>query len=214
MKIFIIHLCLGSNLATIKTKHNETIMHPIPLQTRSVIQITNMETGTDENDGLQLMAIGKNAIIKNKERGKLTLQSTGLRQEFTANGDVLIGGTGQTHFFVSQSGNVGVGTDVPQYRLDVAGVIRGCKVYAEASSYCWPDYVFDDNYDLMSISDLKHFIKLNRHLPGIPDAETVNANEVDLLKMNRDLLEKVEELTLYVINLQEQIDELKTNSNE
>jgi uncharacterized protein YlxW (UPF0749 family) len=55
---------------------------------------------------------------------------------------------------------------------------------------------------------------LNRHLPGIPDAESVNSKEVDLLKMNRDLLEKVEELTLYVIDLQEQIDELKTNSNE
>ncbi len=55
---------------------------------------------------------------------------------------------------------------------------------------------------------------MNRHLPGIPDAESVNSKEVDLLKMNRDLLEKVEELTLYVIDLQEQIDELKTNSNE
>ncbi|MFO7789578.1 MAG: hypothetical protein R6V32_03320, partial [Bacteroidales bacterium] len=113
-----------------------------------------------------------------------------------------------------RDGNVGIGMENPNYKLDVAGVIRGCKVYAEASSYCWPDYVFADNYDLMSIADLKSFIKLNRHLPGIPDAETVNSKEVDLLKMNRDLLEKVEELTLYVIDLQEQIDELKNNRNE
>ncbi|MEA1873266.1 MAG: hypothetical protein U9N51_02395 [Bacteroidota bacterium] len=61
----------------------------------------------------------------------------------------------------------------------------------------------------MSISDLKRFVKLNRHLPGIPDAESIDSKEVDLLKMNRDLLEKVEELTLYVIDLQEQIDEIK-----
>ncbi|MDD3860053.1 MAG: hypothetical protein PHW83_07635, partial [Bacteroidales bacterium] len=115
---------------------------------------------------------------------------------------------------VGEGVKVGIGLENPEYELDVAGIIRGCKVYAEANSYCWPDYVFDEDYDLLSISDLKHFIKFNRHLPGIPDAESINSKEVDLLKMNRDLLEKVEELTLYVILLQEQIDELKSNGNE
>jgi hypothetical protein len=269
-----------------RTEFNGTdkghILLPHPLRTRSVIQITNMETGTDENDGLQLMAIGKNAIIKNKEQGKLTLQSTGLRQEFTANGDVLIGGTGQTHFFVSQSGNVGVGTSNPgakldvngnmhikgnsalvqfensntghkweiysggsignnglgifdrttsqyliafaangnvgigtenpslEYKLDVKGEMRACKLHANNLSN-WCDYVFEDDYELMPLDSLDAFVKKNKHLPGMPTETEVMENGIDLGEMNAKLLEKVEELSLYVIAQEKRIKELEKN---
>ena len=69
--------------------------------------------------------------------------------------------------------------------------------------------MFDDDYRLSSLPELEQYIKVNRHLPDIPSAKDVEDNGVDLGEMNAKLLQKVEELTLYVIDLQKQIDELK-----
>ncbi len=62
---------------------------------------------------------------------------------------------------------------------------------------------------LPSLSEVESYITRHRHLPGIPSAKEVENNGVDLGEMNAKLLQKVEELTLYVIDLQKQIDELK-----
>lgn len=73
----------------------------------------------------------------------------------------------------------------------------------------FPDYVFSDNYQLMPLPTLKSYIKANAHLPGIPSADEVEQNGLDLGEMNRILVEKVEELTLYLIKQQEEIEALK-----
>lgn len=73
----------------------------------------------------------------------------------------------------------------------------------------WADRVFEPTYRLRPLSEVAQFVKVNRHLPGIPSAEAVVRDGVDLMQMNAKLLEKVEELTLYVIDLQRQVDELK-----
>ena len=78
----------------------------------------------------------------------------------------------------------------------------------------WPDYVFASEYDLTPLHELKAFIKENKHLPNIPKADEVAQEGIEVGEMNRKLLEKVEELTLYVIQLQEQIDQLKTSLNK
>jgi len=74
---------------------------------------------------------------------------------------------------------------------------------------CWPDYVFSKNYNLMPLQELEQFVNENQHLPEIPSAAEVEENGIELGKMNVLLLKKIEELTLYVLDLQKQIDELK-----
>jgi hypothetical protein len=73
----------------------------------------------------------------------------------------------------------------------------------------WWDCVFAADYDLMSIAELEQYIDMNGHLPGIPSEEEILNNPVALGEMNAMLIQKIEELTLYIIQLQEQIDQLK-----
>lgn len=73
----------------------------------------------------------------------------------------------------------------------------------------WADYVFDDDYELLPLNKLKDFIQTNYHLPNIPNAQTVEAEGISLGEMNKKLLEKIEELTLYLFQQQEEIDDLK-----
>jgi len=117
---------------------------------------------------------------------------------------------GNYYLFLSDSGNVGIGTKNPQARLAVNGDLLAKSIRVNTSSTYWPDYVFEDGYNLMSLRDLESYIVKNKHLPGIPSASEIDAkNEVDLGELNAILLEKVEELTRYIIELQKQIDELK-----
>lgn len=74
----------------------------------------------------------------------------------------------------------------------------------------WSDFVFDDGYNLRPLGEVERYIEANRHLPDIPSAQEVEEEGVDVGEMNKLLLQKVEELTLYIIDLQKQIDELKS----
>jgi hypothetical protein len=81
--------------------------------------------------------------------------------------------------------------------------------YGISPKSTWSDYVFGKEYNLRSLQDLSAYIKVNRHLPNVPSAETVAEKGYSQHEMNKVLLEKVEELTLYVIQQQETINELK-----
>lgn len=96
------------------------------------------------------------------------------------------------------------------YGLYVQSGILTSKVrVATVNSVNWADYVFQPGYHLRPLNEVNAFIGLNHHLPGVPSAQEVEKDGVDLLQMNVTLLEKVEELTLYLIQQQQQIDELK-----
>ncbi len=103
-------------------------------------------------------------------------------------------------------GNVGIGTiDTYGYALAVAGKIISTEVTVKEYAN-WPDFVFEDNYQLKSLASLENYINTNNHLPGVPTAKEVQNEGVKLGEMNAILLQKVEELTLYLIE-QEKIIE-------
>jgi hypothetical protein len=91
--------------------------------------------------------------------------------------------------------------------LTPAGALRAKKM--QVSSSDWPDYVFAKDYNLRPLDELEQYIKENHHLPEIPSAKEVEENGIDLGDMQSKLLLKIEELTLYILSLQKQIDELK-----
>ncbi|WP_437921170.1 hypothetical protein [Sphingobacterium sp. LRF_L2] len=108
------------------------------------------------------------------------------------------------------NGNVGIGTTNPAEKLAVNGNIRAKEIKVEATN--WPDYVFEENYDLPLLKDTEAFIKTNKHLPGIPRAKEAEAEGVSLGEMNKALLQKVEELTLYIIEQEKRIQKLEENN--
>jgi hypothetical protein len=108
------------------------------------------------------------------------------------------------------TGNVGIGVLNPQSRLAVNGTITAQRVKVTATG--WADFVFDKDYQLPSLKETAAYIAANKHLPGVPTEKEIEKDGQDVGEMNKVLLQKVEELTLQLIKLQQQVDELKTNA--
>jgi len=111
---------------------------------------------------------------------------------------------------ITHGGSVGIGTDTPAngYLLSVDGNVVCEEVLVETSS-SWPDYVFEDDYELEKLDELESFIKTNKHLPDIPSAKEVEEKGFHLGDMQTRLVKKVEELTLYTIEQDKLIKDLK-----
>ena len=106
----------------------------------------------------------------------------------------------------NSNGNVGIGTTNPSSKLAVNGKITAKEV--EITLTGWPDYVFGENYSLLPVKKLEEYIKENKHLPGIPSEQEVLENGVQVGDMYSNLLEKIEELTLYIIEQDKNTSEL------
>lgn len=136
-------------------------------------------------------------------------------------------------FTVRTDGNVGIGNSNPTYKLDVNGIANATTVYVGLGATPppagykvavggkimaeevviklqanWPDYVFATDYQLPTIEELQIYIAKNRHLPGIPSAEIVEEEGLKIGEMNVELVKKMEELTLYIIQLKEEVNQL------
>jgi len=107
---------------------------------------------------------------------------------------------------VFPGGNVGIGINVPSFKLDVAGTIRATEIKVEAQT---ADFVFEPDYKLRPLDEVEIFVKENKHLPEIPSAKQMEAVGVNVAEMNKLLLQKVEELTLYIIELKKEVNQLK-----
>lgn len=115
---------------------------------------------------------------------------------------------------IDNHGNVSIGTDkTGGAKLAVNGNVLAERVTVKNISN-WPDYVFGEHYHLPSLQALEQYIEANRHLPNIPAAATVAQDGIELGEMNRKLLEKIEELTLYIIRQQKHIDKLETRMEQ
>lgn len=139
-----------------------------------------------------------------------------------------------TSIYIDSSGYLGIGTSSPKaklhvnssmvigsdnllpaagYLLSVGGKIISEEVRVELNTN-WPDYVFSDDYKLPSLKKIEEFISKNNHLPNIPSAREVKESGIDLGDMNKRLLEKIEELTLYMIDQHKEIEKLKEQVND
>jgi len=137
-----------------------------------------------------------------------------------------------TGISIDHQGNVGIGKkSSPLAKLDVNGTLKASAIEAPSMNINtmtistltvtsklwaaeievtnlsgWKDYVFDDDYPLMPLSQVEAFIMENRHLPGIPSEKEVMASGFNIAEMNALLLQKIEELTLYVIEFEKKIE--------
>ena len=105
--------------------------------------------------------------------------------------------------------SIGTQTMPSGYKLAVNGSAIATAVFVKLYS-AWPDYVFKPTYQLRPLTEVKAYIDQNQHLPEIPSADEIAKEGLNLGEMNKLLMKKVEELTLYLIENQKQIDELKT----
>ncbi len=106
-------------------------------------------------------------------------------------------------------GNVGIGTNAPDAPLTVRGRIHTQEVKVDLAGAVAPDYVFYKDYPLKTIGEVEAYIAKNGHLPNIPSATEMEENGVNLKEMNLKLLEKIEELTLYLLQQNERLNELE-----
>lgn len=119
----------------------------------------------------------------------------------SSSGTAYFSGSGKNYFL----GNVGIGTANPTEKLSVKGNIRAHEIKVETAN--WPDYVFENDYKVLSLPELEGYIKINKHLPEVPSAEKAEKEGVNLGEMNKLLLKKIEELTLHVIELDRKLDQ-------
>lgn len=164
-----------------------------------------------------------NVVIRANGEVKLRLTDNGYDEAFTINNMSLPAGGPQNVFNVRKNGTLFMrytGTDEYQdvltiknetqdgniFRVDGKGRVLAASVHVRAlDNFVFPDYVFEPGYELMPLNKLKGFIKDNQRLPNMPSAAEVERNGLDLGEMNRLLVEKVEELTLYVLQLEERL---------
>lgn len=113
---------------------------------------------------------------------------------------------------INRLGNVGIGTINPQAKLDVRGTISAEEVKVQVLTGA--DHVFNTNYDLKPLSEVKAFVEENKHLPEIPSEKHMQENGLNINEFQIKLLQKIEELTLYVIKQDEEIQKLKEALSE
>jgi hypothetical protein len=129
---------------------------------------------------------------------------------YSASEDTYIrGGKDNAKVYIADNpgGAVGIGTyTTAGYKLAVGGNIRSKEVVVETG---WADFVFAKEYKLPSLVDVEKYIKANNHLPEIPSAEEIQTNGLKVGEVQTKMMQKIEELTLYIIEMKKEIEALK-----
>ncbi len=162
--------------------------------------------------------IGKNAIWQGPQDSKylyfgdgnyVSIGEVGGDDNMEVKGSsikLLVNGSGSVTI---PNGNLGIGTSNPSHLLSVNGVIRSKEILVEAIP--WPDYVFSPQYNLPNLKEVEKYIQENQHLPNIPKAKDIEEQGQAVGEIQRKMMEKIEELTLYIIILNKKIENLENS---
>ncbi len=166
------------------------------------IDLFKLATTSTEN--LPVLKMG----VDNNKRSNLSMGYWTLPQAENPMGYVeqAISFTAGSHSYILGSLSLGKTTIGSSYLFDVNGKIRANEIVVNTTG---ADFVFENDYKLQSLEELEIFIKENKHLPDIPTAKEVEENGVSLGEMQTKLLQKIEELTLYIIEQEKRIRELE-----
>ncbi|MEJ1242204.1 hypothetical protein WBG78_28910 [Chryseolinea sp. T2] len=169
----------------------------------NVVQIGNNPSGFSGND-----------FVFSNGNGALAMHNDVGNTYFWGKKDISIRPNGSMAIYATTSGNVGIGTATVDSRLTVNGKIKAEEIQVVVDVPA--DYVFAPEYELMDLSEVSKYVDENKHLPNVPSAKELKERGWNVGEMNNRLLEKVEELTLYLIDLknenakqQQEIESLK-----
>ena len=150
------------------------------------------------------VAIGNDVVIPNSNIFVIGNELNSANRSIDMNGETSI----KHNAFVGEKLGVNTASIPTDYHLAVNGAIIAEEIRVELNNN-WPDYVFDTTYQLKSIPELTDFIEKNNHLPGMPSADKINDEGYHLGEIQRKMMEKIEELTLYIIQLHDSNELLK-----
>lgn len=163
--------------------------------------------------------------------------SWGTYLQFLTNPNNGSGDSPNVRMHINEDGNIGIGTITPKSKLEVIGNViigeipsnkmpNGYNLYVEKgviaekvkvavlTSSQWSDHVFDEKYELKPLEEVEKYIEENKHLPNIPSSEELVKEGLDLGKMQAKQMEKIEELTLYLIEMKKEIEVLKKENKD
>lgn len=117
--------------------------------------------------------------------------------------------------FNFRGGKIGINckNDLDDYAVAINGGLISTRVTVRVYDN-WPDFVFAPGHTMMSLAEIEKYVNENRHLPGIPSSEEMSEKGLDVAEMDAALLQKIEEMTLYIIEQQKQIDEQQKQIDE
>jgi hypothetical protein len=177
----------------------------------SIFVNTNGDIGLNTSSPTAPVHILRNASVGNLQMLRLDNNNGSLmRYNNTANGQFWdVGMVNNGNFrLVFDSG--GPNTKIVEIFRATGNISTPGSFISNGTTLNVPDYVFDNDYQLMPLSELKEFVSQQKHLPNVPSEKEIKENSLNLTEMQMRLLEKIEELTLYTIDQQQTIDELKT----
>jgi hypothetical protein len=173
------------------------------------IQARNDSTAADlflQNDGGSVIINGTGDVydLSLSSNGALVIGSTAMGNMTMDVNEIQARNNGASNalYLNKDGGNVYIGTSSGSEKLNVCGGIQAKEVRVESG---WCDYVFAEDYHLPSLDEVSAFIEKNNHLPKIPPATVVESEGLSLGQMSRSMMEKIEELTLYLIDQHQQL---------
>jgi hypothetical protein len=177
------------------------------------VRVNGQERMNISPEGTMNLVNGQDASLTSN--GHLMIGSTAGSNLVIDNNEIISRSNGLASTLILQNdgGSVRIGNvAVPAgYKFAINGKML-CEELRVKLASSWPDYVFQKNYKLLPLNQLRNFVKVNKHLPNIPSAIEVEKEGIAVGEMQKKLVEKVEELTLYILQLEERLNQLENKS--
>ena len=199
-------ICSLGSLHAQETLQSVTTRGAVTSNTITIGNLNSIPAGVPSGSSIKLTSPGGDigiVIVKGDGAGGTTQRwdtYINTKQSYILS-DRTAAGAAKDRFCIDTLGNIGINTITPKEKLSVRGNIRAIEVKVESSN--WPDYVFMDDYKLPTLQQTAKYIKANGHLQDMPTAREVANQGIALGELNAKLLRKIEELTLHLINLEE-----------